>query len=202
MYLHIREIFPEEIWEYKNNLSESYLHSLQKKPFLNESVFARSIISEHIWNGYLPQVDQRWIPLFQDSNFWSLSHKKWCVFIWVSDSEIGVDIEYFLEKSPELLDYFPFSYYDILGWKNWKNFYALWTSFEAIQKMERWENINAGEFSLLSFETIKMNISQISFHTRTLYECKGKNYQVFTGFLENEVYSVCTSQNIDYEIMT
>ena len=202
MYLQIQEIIPEKIWEYKNNFPKSYLHNLQNKPFFCESVFARGIISEYIWNGYLSQEDENWAPIFHDSNFWSLSHKTGCVFVWVSDSEIGVDIEYLLEKSHELISLFPQKMYDMCGGKNWKNFYTLWTSFEAIQKMRRWKDISWEEFSLLSFELIKADISEIPFQTRTLYERKGKNYQVFTGFLENKVYSVCTSQNIDYEIMT
>lgn len=202
MYLQIIDILPEKIWEYNNNFSESYLYSLQQKPFFNESLSARVLISEYIWNGYLPQEDENGIPHFQDNNYWSLSHKQWCVFVWVSKSEIGVDIEFLLEKSLELLDYFPLSFYGILGWKNWKNFYILWTSLEALQKMKRWENLEIQCLTLKDFQGIKASLFGISFQTRTLYVCKGKNYQVFTGFHENKVYSVCISQNIDYEIIS
>lgn len=202
MYLKIIDILPEKISEYKNYFSKSYNQALQQKPFFNESVSARGLIAQYIWNGYLPQNDEKWIPVFHDSNFWSLSHKTGCVFVWVWESEIGVDIEYFLEKSPELISLFPQRMYDMWGGMNWKNFYTLWTSFEAIQKMQRWKDISLEEFSLLSFESIKADISEIPFQTRTLYERKGKNYQVFTGFEENKIYSVCTSQNFDYEIIT
>ena len=202
MYLQIRQIFPEKIWECTNNFPESYLNLLQKKPFFDESVCARGFISQYIWNRYLPHEDENWVPVFQDTHFWSISHKLWIVFVWVSDLEIWVDLEYLWEKSPELLDIFPDHFYTVLWGKNWKNFYLLWTSFEAIQKMKRWENIKVEEFSLLSFEQLKTHISEIPFHNRTLYLCKGKNYQVFTGFDENTVYSVCTSRNIDYEIIT
>ena len=70
---------------------------------------------------------------------------------------------------------------------------------EAIQKMERWENSIMEDVSLKTSENIKVSISGITFQTRTLYERKGKTYQVFTDFMENKVYSVCTSQNFDYE---
>lgn len=201
MHLKIMDPASDFYRENKNVFPSSYLETLKWKPFFEESLLARILISQFIWWNYLPQVDERWIPLFQTRSFWSLSHKKSLVFVWVSEFEIGVDIEYLVEKSSELFDIFPLMYYSILWEKNWKHFYVLWTSFEAIQKMERWENINVGEFSLFSFETVKMNISQISFQTRTLYECKGKSYQVFTGFHENTIYSICTSQNLNYEII-
>lgn len=201
MYLHITDINPKALQEAQNIFPESYKNTLKWKPFFSESLLSRATISQYIWKEYLPQEDSIGIPLFQDQNLWSISHKKWIIFVWVSDFPLGVDIEYFLEKSPELLEIFPIYFYEVLWGKTWKNFYILWTSFEAIQKMERWENIVVEDFSLLFFESKTSNISEISFHTRTLYECKEKSYQVFTGFEENRVYSVCTSQNIAYEII-
>ena len=106
-----------------------YKSWLEEKPYFEESIIWRLKISQAIWGRYLPKEEEG-IPYMHDENCWSLSHKKWLVFFWVSDKKLWVDIEIYKQRDLSLLDTFSQEEYDQVWWRDWKSFYLLWTAHE------------------------------------------------------------------------
>jgi len=137
MHLQIQKITSDLIEQFKNYFPKKYLESLKNKQ--QESLVARFLISKLVekkyWiKNFLPEVDENWIPVFEKDIFWSISHKKWVVFVAISKEKIWIDIEIIKKRDISLLNTFKNSEYKLLWWKNWKNFYVLWTAKEAIIK--------------------------------------------------------------------
>lgn len=65
---------------------------------------------------------------------WSLSHSENYTAFIVSDSTTGIDIAEIRERDNSLLELHALWEYVLLWWKNWKNFYFLWTAKESIIK--------------------------------------------------------------------
>lgn len=66
--------------------------------------------------------------------YWSISHSKEYIAYSVSDYRTGIDIAEYEERDLSLLDTHREIEYKLLGAKNWKNFYLLWTAKEALIK--------------------------------------------------------------------
>lgn len=66
---------------------------------------------------------------------WSISHSENYVAFIVSERPTGIDIAEHEERDSSLLESHPMSDYDILGGKNWNNFYILWTAKESVIKL-------------------------------------------------------------------
>jgi len=149
----------------------AYLKTLKYKP--KESVYARFFISQlvekYFWlKNFLPKVDKNWVPVFENNIFWSISHKKDLVFVGVSDRKIGLDIEFIKIRDKSLLDLFSDAEYKILGWKNWDNFYVLWTGKEAIIKKNLWKLDDMHNLVLEKIEDLKTNIWWILFNKKLI----------------------------------
>ena len=79
--------------------------------------------------------DKNGAPLPCEGNYWSISHKPACVAAVAANSSIGIDIEEIKERSASLLDYVVSAEeWDIIGERNWMNFYRLWTAKESALK--------------------------------------------------------------------
>ncbi|MBP9779528.1 4'-phosphopantetheinyl transferase superfamily protein [Candidatus Gracilibacteria bacterium] len=77
------------------------------------------------------------IPIILENNeclYWSISHtEKYVAFI-ISDTQTGIDIAELRDRDPSLLDIHSEDEYNLLGEKDWKQFYMLWTAKESIIK--------------------------------------------------------------------
>jgi len=74
---------------------QNYLDSLKHKQ--KESIVARYYISKlvekHFWiKNFLPQINEKGVPIFENNIFWSISHKKDLVLVWISKEKFGLDI--------------------------------------------------------------------------------------------------------------
>lgn len=117
--------------ETQDFLPTDYFSWLKNKSL--ESLIARCEIIKY-WK-FLPKVDDFWVPIFENNNYWSISHKKDLVFIVIDKEPVWVDIEVFKNRSKEVLDIHKKSDYDLLWDKNLLNFYKLWTIKESIIKL-------------------------------------------------------------------
>jgi len=162
-----------------------------------ESLVSRYIISTIVDNSfnikkYLPKVDATWKPVYLYENlYWSISHKENLVFVWISDTQIWVDIEFYKERDNSVLDYFLDSEYELLGWKNWSNFYVLWTAKESVIKynLSNLDNING--IKLLELISNEQIISDLKFSKKLLFNYKNNINQVFFWENEGKFYSIC-----------
>jgi len=79
--------------------------------------------------------DKNGAPLPFEGNYWSISHKPACVAAVVANSSIGIDIEEIKIRSTSLLDYVVSAEeWELIGEKNWMNFYRFWTAKESALK--------------------------------------------------------------------
>ena len=100
--------------------------------------------------------------------FWSISHSKNYVAYAISENPVGVDIEEIKERDDGLLEIFLDGEYKIVGWKNWQNFYKLWTGKEAILKRE-W-------LSLDDMRLIQLSLKAWNIYTYTFLGKEIKTY--------------------------
>lgn len=161
----------------------------------DESIVARYIIYKELKrqgiNNYLPKVDNDWIPIFVDDNFWSISHKTWLVFVWISKDKIWLDIEVYKERDTSLLDKFNLEEYNLLGWKNWNNFYILWTAKESIIKYNLWKLDYIKGIKLISTSSHIKNISWINFTDELVFLFNWLVYYVYSWDSDDIFYSIC-----------
>ena len=111
----------------------------------DESIEARYHLLEYLeteyrWKGRL-EKDVSWVPIpifcpdrGKKKVYWSLSHSENFTAYIVSDSPTGIDIAEYEERDESLLSTHTDTEYNLLGSKNWQNFYILWTAKEAILK--------------------------------------------------------------------
>ena len=67
--------------------------------------------------------------------FWSMAHKNNFVSAGISDKPIGVDLEIIKKKDEILFDTLSEEEWEILGDKNWLNFYVGFSAKEAVLKL-------------------------------------------------------------------
>lgn len=109
----------------------------------DESIEARLYLYEYLRNsmGVFSQLEKDvcWVPIpiileHNECLYWSISHtEKYVAFI-VSDTQTGIDIAECKDRDISLLDIHSEGEYGLLGGKNWKQFYMLWTAKESIIK--------------------------------------------------------------------
>lgn len=66
--------------------------------------------------------------------YWSISHKKTGLAAVISDKPVGIDLEVLEARDEILWTTIKKVEWLVLGEKNWKNFYRIWTAKEAIIK--------------------------------------------------------------------
>ena len=202
MYLNLSFVTWKWIQEAVKYFPQEFIYNLKTHPFCEESLCAKYYVSQYVWNNFLPQISETWLPEITNNNYWSISHKKWVFFVGVSNQKIGLDIELLQEKSIELLEYFPKQLYRKLWWKSWENFYFLWTAIEALYKFEQFQDeIILEEIYCESVEWIFALQSEIIFSKRIVLQFKSKKYQIFSGISQNRLYSVCSFENLTYETL-
>jgi len=181
---------PDLIQKSKNYFPEKYLEKLKYKQ--EESIVARYLISklveEKFWvKNFLPEIDEEWIPIFKNNIFWSISHKKGIVFVWVSDEKIWLDLEVIKPRDENLLDIFKNIEYNILWWKSLKNFYMLWTIKEALLKYNLAKLDDMKNFKLTWIEEQKNVFWEIEFNKKL--KISGK--EIFIKIKDKLVLSLC-----------
>jgi len=190
MYLEIKQFNSRLLEEAKDFFSDDYIFNKT-----NESIFSRYLISKEFQKQenihYLPMVDSDWIPVFFDKNYWSISHKKWLVFIWISKNKLWVDIEKYKERDISLLIQFDDSEYEILWWKNWNNFYILWTAKESIIKYNLCKLDDIKNMNLILYNNINTVISWITFTRRLVIIFNWVRYEVLNWIKWKNFYSIC-----------
>jgi hypothetical protein len=110
---------------------------------LDESIEARFYLYEYLINSlrvFSPlEKDTCWVPIpiileHNERLYWSITHtEKYVAFI-ISDTQTGIDIAERKNRDISLLDIHSEGEYGLLGGKNWKQFYMLWTAKESIIK--------------------------------------------------------------------
>lgn len=191
MFLQIWHTSDEYFEKGKTLFSEPYRNWLLDKPLMQESLIARYLIAKEIWDGFMPQVGTKGVPIFTDENYWSLSHKKGVVFIGVSKEKIWVDIEICKTRDISLLDTFETSDYSMLWEKKWENFYILWTSHESIVKYTLEQKYEPWMYTLKSFQNKNRSISWLEFCYELRFVQWEKKYTLVTWKMWNYIYSVC-----------
>ena len=137
MYLKIQKFTIFLIQKSFNYFPKNYLEKLKNKQ--EESIVARYLISklieQNFWiKNFLPEVNENWIPIFKNNIFWSISHKKGIVFVWVAKQKFWLDLEIIKYRDNSVLDIFQKEEYQVLWWKNLENFYKIWTVKESLIK--------------------------------------------------------------------
>lgn len=185
MYLKIQKINSRILKESEEYFWWDFCDKLKKqKPWTYvESLVARYLIEKN---------NQRAKTLcWQIELYLSISHKKDLVFIWTSKNNIWVDIEILKERDINLLDKFREEEYSLLWWKNWKNFYILWTAKESIIKYLNLLLDNIEDIILIRSITNKQFISDLEFVHNLELQYKWDKLKVFSGEDSENIFSVC-----------
>ena len=173
MYLQIKKINNEIILEAEKFLSSDFARELKSKSTFKESLVARYLISQKKWK------------------FSSISHKDGLVFIWVSNKNIWIDIEIFKERDISLLEVFSYEEYNKLWWKNWQNFYILWTAKESIIKYLKWNLEEINNYKLIKVKKINKIFSEICFNYKLFFETEKWLVNVFSWSQDVFYYWFC-----------
>lgn len=177
---------------------EEYIVELKKKPSYRESLVSRFAISTHIekmyWKKmYLPQIDSSGTPAFDDTLYWSISHKNLLLMLGVSEKPLGVDIELLEPRGEALFTKHSKNEYALLWWQNWENFYFLWTAKESIIKYQLGGLDDLIQYKLLQVSEIDKEIWGIRFSKELIFfrEIWAQYFQVLSWSFENQIYSLC-----------
>ena len=174
----------ELLSEAENYFSVSFCNDLQlQKPWTyTESLVARYLIEK---NKNLQGAKD---PCY---SFSSISHKKNLVFIATSDNKIWVDIEIYKQRWIDLLDTFSDGEYSILWWKNWDNFYILWTAKESCIKFLNLKLEDMKWISLISSQKSEYIFSNLKFFSKHALEYYNNKITVYSWWDWEIIYSIC-----------
>lgn len=192
MYLKILKISENLYQEAHSFFDDMYIQELKNKENYKASLIARYMISQHIWDNYLPQVSSCGIPKYQNEKNWSISHKNDIIFVWVNELPLGLDIEYVKCRDISLLDIFSQSEYNILWGKNWMNFYTLWTAHEALLKFHKETTYESWMYILTSFYEEENTLWSITFHRKVQLLFKWDIYTIYVWIESQYIYSLCS----------
>ena len=184
MHLILQKTSSELIKTSQKFFWEDFCNKLKKqKPWTyKESLVARYLIKKQ--QGFLASCN------------YSISHKKNLVFVWISEEKIWVDIEILKKRDENLLEKFDKKEYEILGEKNWENFYILWTAKEAIIKYENLKLDDIEEIILENVEMFGKNISWINFQKKLFLNFKNKKFIVYSWKKDDLIFWVCNLGNL------
>lgn len=170
------------------NLPTSYINNLKNKQNFEESIIARYIIYKE--NNILIEVDTDWKPIFNKDIFFSISHKKWLVFVWINDKKIWIDIEIFKERWEEVLKTHKKSEYALFWKENLKNFYYLWVLKESIVKLKL---LWIDDFNYILIEKLtswSFEIDWLEFNFKINWKIKWENFLAYLWEKNNIFYSI------------
>jgi len=153
----------------------------------NESLVARNQIFLHT-NQWVSS-DTLGKPIFWDF-YWSVSHKKDLVMVWVDQRPLWVDIEICKSRWEELFSYHPDAQYEELGWQTWENFYRLWTLKEAVIKLNLSQMDNLNKVKIISSEKILIDTEGIMFDRYIRGTFENLPFEGFSGMEWEWVYSL------------
>lgn len=198
MIIHLKQQYISEklFIEAKKYFTEQYIKTLYNKPNLKESLVSRFLLSKKIEQvygikNYKIEIDLNWKPIFNDNLFWSISHKNWVCFVWLSDKKIWVDIELIKERDKSILSTFSKKDYDKIGLTNRESFYLLWTAKESIIKYNLYDFDDIVSFELLSFDRKLRKINDIEFDYELIINCNLVKYKVISWINWAKVWSIC-----------
>lgn len=188
--------------EYKNALNYfplDYINQLNSK----ESIVSRFLISKEVENtykihNYFPKFDENKIPLSNNGIFWSISHKGDLVFIWIDINKIWIDVEIYKERDKSLLDQFSDEEYNIFWWKNWVNFYIIWTAKECVIKYNLLNLNNLNDIKIKEIKNVDNWISNLIFSKKIVLKYKTQTNQVYFGRKDDIFYSVCSNIMLEW----
>lgn len=186
--LKIIKIAPNFITPTKNILPKDYIQSLQNKQHINESILARELI--FIENNFLPKINENGKPVFENNNFWSISHKKDIVFVWTDNLPIGIDIEIKKERWIEVFSLHKKEEYNLLGEKDFHNFYILWTIKESVIKLNLAWIDDLDSIIINKIDSKKTIIDGITFEFKILWKFKNKDFVSYSWFENDLVWSM------------
>ena len=194
MHLILQKTSPELIKTSQKFFWEDFCNELKnQKPWTyNESLVARYLIK----NSPLFFKTSPLAPLLKGEGNYSISHKKNLVFVWISEEKIWVDIEILKKRDENLFEKFDKKEYEILGEKNWENFYILWTAKEAIIKYENLKLDDIEEIILENVEMFGKNISWINFQKKLFLNFKNKKFIVYSWKKDDLIFWVCNLGNL------
>ena len=126
----------------------------------------------------------------EDFPHFSVSHKHYDgyahILLALSFDAVGTDLEILTEKDKALLDFFKNDEYEMLGNKNWENFYTLWTAKEAVIKLFQAKTDLRQHIKLQKSNTpdsTRFNLVE----SGALWN-KNKIYDLKTNFNEKEIF--------------
>lgn len=129
--------------ELSPELYHKYLHYVEGG-MSEESIMVRLFVLEYfdIQYWFIPQLSKnnsgQPIEIHSEEHwifYWSISHSETAVAFIVADTPCWIDIIDKEVRNMTLLDLHSVTEYARLSWKNWDNFYILWSSKEALIKM-------------------------------------------------------------------
>ncbi len=190
MFLQRKKLTSNLTQKSKKYFPKNYLEKLIDKQ--EESIVARYLISklveENFWIiNFLPEINEDWIPLFSRDIFWSISHKKGIVFVWIAKQKFWLDLEIIKSRDKNVLDIFSDEEYKILWWKNLNNFYKIWTVKEALIKYNL-SNLDSMKNMILTWVESEKNIFwNIKFNQKL----KILDKEIFSVINDDVVLSLC-----------
>lgn len=176
MYLIIQQINNKLFNQALLFFDKNYIEKLKEKSTFKESLVARYLIENS--------------PEYNKNDFYSISHKTNLVFIWINDKKIWVDIEIFKNRDKSLLNSFTINEYDVIWWKNFENFYFIWTAKESIIKYEWLILDNMKNIILKKSKDSDKKISDINFSKKLTFEYDKKQYIVYSWKIEDKIFSI------------
>lgn len=168
-----------------------------KNEIKNQDFFIQNSIESIVWKyeiyknfWFLPEKDLEWKPIYNNRLFWSISHKKDLVFIWVYNKQIWVDIEIIKDRWEEIYFLHNDDEYKKIWWKNLENFYKLWTIKESIIKLNLDEIDNLNIIEIIKIKNETNIIDNILFQTTIFSIFKNKKIITYNWKNKNMIYSI------------
>ncbi len=176
MYLEIKKVDNTLLQKSLTFFDESFIKVMKKKSSFKESIVARYLIKTSPW--------------YNKNSFFSISHKENLVFIGIHNKKIWIDIEIIKKRDNSLLNTVSKNEFSLLWWKNWENFFYIWTAKESIIKL-KWlilDDINS--ITIIKNKTIKKTLSKIEFNKEIELKYIGKKYKILSWRKGNIIYSI------------
>lgn len=186
--LKIIKIKPYLVGMSLKKLAPEYIKSLENKENFDASIVARYLIFHK--NHFLPLLDSAGKPIFENNKFWSISHKKDMIFVWVAHSPLWVDIETVQPRSEDVFSLHTKEEYQYFWEKNMLNFYNLWTIKESVIKLNLAGIDDLEKVKIKSLEKKEIFIERLKFDFEIYWSFKEKSFISYNWRKNEQIYSV------------